>query len=89
MRRTKKLIDVTLDILRLIIEGSNESGMVQHQESMQVLHKVNLVDFLGVDLFNLIFNTCLIDLVNQLKHIENNFSKVDFSAWWIQIIQET
>ncbi|GMP45078.1 hypothetical protein CsSME_00013735 [Camellia sinensis var. sinensis] len=78
---TKKLIDATLDILMLIIEGSIESGMVQHQESMQVLYKVNLVDFLGVEQFNLIFNACLIDLVNQLKHIKSNFQKVDFSAY--------
>lgn len=79
---TKKLVDATLDIPR--IEGSIESGMVQHQESMQVLHKVNLVDFLSVEQFNLIFNACLIDLVNQLKHIENNFQKVGFSAYNVQ-----
>ena len=29
----------------------------------------------------MIFNTCLIDLVNQLKHIKNNFQKIDFFAY--------
>lgn len=52
----KKLIEDTFDIPRLIIEGSIESRMVQHQKSMQVLHEVNLVDLLGVEQFNLIFN---------------------------------
>ena len=78
----KKVIeDVAIDIPRLIIECPTDSKTEQIPKSIRHQHKIHFVDFLGVEQFNLIFNACLIDLVNQLNHIENNFQKVDFSAY--------
>ncbi|THG06968.1 hypothetical protein TEA_022883 [Camellia sinensis var. sinensis] len=74
---SEKLIDNAIDVPRLIIECPIESKTEQSPESIQHQHKMYFVDFLGVEQFNLIFNTCLIDLVNQLKHTEN-FQKENF-----------